>query len=134
VPRVRIAPVLAAVVITVLILWMLGVAAQVFLLLFISVILSLYLGAVADFFTTRGRMPRRLAFLLALSVTLAGIGGFVALLMPPILDQTGQLIRVLPRYVVSWEQSVDVVAIREAAGQARTADAPPQVHVVQAER
>jgi predicted PurR-regulated permease PerM len=113
---VRVAPVLAAVVVTVLILWMLGVTAQVFLLLFISVILSLYLGAVTDFFVTRGRIPRRPAFVLALLVSVAGIGGFIALLIPPIVDQTGQLIRVLPEYVVSWEQSLDRFVARFPAG------------------
>jgi predicted PurR-regulated permease PerM len=108
--------VLAALVITVLLLWMLGVAAQVFLLLFISIILSLYLGAVTDFFVTRGRVPRRLAFLLALLVTLIGIGGLFALIIPPVLDQTGQLISVLPEYVVSWERSVDRFVARFPAG------------------
>lgn len=110
------APVLAALVITVLLLWMIGVAAQVFLLLFISVILSLYLGAVTEFFVTRGRMPRQFAFMLALAVTLLGIGGLIALIIPPVVEQTGQLIRVLPDYVVSWEQTLDRFVARFPAG------------------
>ncbi len=95
---------------------MLGVAAQVFLLLFIAIILSLYLGAVTDFFTTRARLPRRLAFALALAVTLLGIGGFFALLIPPVVEQTTQLIRVLPEYVTSWERSIDRFVARFPAG------------------
>lgn len=112
----RVAPVLAALAITVLLLWMLGVTAQVFLLLFISIIFSLYLGAVTDFFVTRMRIPRRAAFLLALAVTLVGIGGLIALIIPPVVDQTGQLIRVLPDYVVSWERTVDRFVARFPAG------------------
>lgn len=110
--RGRVAPVAAGLVLTVLLLWLMGVAAEVFLLLFISVILSLYLGAVTDFFTTRGRMPRRLAFALAIIVTLLGIGGLIALLIPPVVEQTGQLIRVLPEYVEGWERSIDRFAGR----------------------
>ena len=110
--RGRVAPVAAGLVLTVLLLWLMGVAAEVFLLLFISVILSLYLGAVTDFFTTRGRMPRRLALALAIIVTLFGIGGLIALLIPPVVEQTGQLIRVLPEYIEGWERSIDRFAAR----------------------
>lgn len=110
--RGRVAPVLTALVITVLLLWLMGVAAEVFLLLFISVILSLYLGAVTDFFTTRGRMPRRVAFGLAIVATLVGLGGLVALLIPPVVEQTGQLVRVLPDYVAGWELTIERFASR----------------------
>jgi predicted PurR-regulated permease PerM len=110
--RGRVAPVLTALVITVLLLWLMGVAAEVFLLLFISIILSLYLGAVTDFFTTRARLPRQVAFGLAIIVTLVGLAGFLALLIPPVVEQTGQLVRVLPEYVEGWERSIDRFAAR----------------------
>ena len=45
----RFAPVLAATILTILLLWMVGKTAEIFLLLFISILISLYLGAVTDF-------------------------------------------------------------------------------------
>nr|MDP9179361.1 hypothetical protein [Gemmatimonadota bacterium] len=60
--RIRLAPILTTVILTILLLWMVGSTSGVFILLFIAVILSLYLGAVTDFLRTRGRVPERLAF------------------------------------------------------------------------
>ncbi|MDQ3949064.1 MAG: hypothetical protein M3282_01840, partial [Gemmatimonadota bacterium] len=47
--RVRFAPILAATVLTVLLLWLFGKAAHVLLLLFLGILLALYLGALRDF-------------------------------------------------------------------------------------
>ncbi len=49
VQRPRLAQVLTAVVGTVLLLWLFGVTAQIFILLFMAVIVSLYLGDVTVF-------------------------------------------------------------------------------------
>ena len=103
----RVAPILTAVVLTVLLLWLLGVAADVFLLLFIAVILSLYLGAVTDFLVNRARVPRVLAFTIALTSTLFAIVGLFWLLVPPVTEQTRQLIQVLPTYIETWESGID---------------------------
>ena len=67
-PRVKLAPVLTGVVLTVLLLWMFGVTVEVFILLFIAIIASLYLGAVRDFFVERAGMNPRWAFLLSVSL------------------------------------------------------------------
>ncbi|MGK2933817.1 MAG: AI-2E family transporter [Gemmatimonadaceae bacterium] len=106
-PKGRVAPVLTAVVLTVLLLWLLGVAADVFLLLFIAVIFSLYLGAVTDFLVTRVHMPRGAAFAVALISTVLAIVGLFWLLVPPVADQTRQLIQVLPTYIDTWEGGID---------------------------
>jgi predicted PurR-regulated permease PerM len=106
-PKGRVAPVLTAVVLTVLLLWLLGVAADVFLLLFIAVILSLYLGAVTEFLVVRARLPRTVAFTIALSSTILAIVGLFWLLVPPVAEQTRQLIQVLPTYIDTWEGGID---------------------------
>jgi predicted PurR-regulated permease PerM len=110
--RFRFAPVLAATIVTVLLLWLFGAAAEVFLLLFVGVLLSLYLGAVTDAFTHRLGLPRGLAFFLALLVSLAGIVGLFWLLVPPVVAQTRQLIGVLPAYLTAWEGRLQELAIR----------------------
>jgi len=110
--RFRFAPILTATIVAVLLLWLFGAAAEVFLLLFIGVLLSLYLGAVTDFFTRRLRLPRGLAFLIAVVVSLAGIVGLFWLLVPPVVQQTRQLVGVLPNYLTAWETRIQEFAAR----------------------
>jgi len=110
--RLRVAPILAAATLTVLLLWLFGAAAEVFLLLFIGVLLSLYLGAATDFVTRRLHFPRGLAFAVALAGTLAGIVGLFWLLVPPVVEQTRSLIGVLPVYLTAWESRLQEFAAR----------------------
>lgn len=110
--RLRVAPILTAATLTVLLLWLFGAAAEVFLLLFIGVLLSLYLGAATDFVTRRLRFPRGLAFAVALAGTLAGIVGLFWLLVPPVVEQTRSLIGVLPVYLTAWESRLQEFAAR----------------------
>lgn len=104
--RFRFAPVLAATVLTVLLLWLFGKAADAFLLLFLAIIISLYLGAVADVLERRLRLPGRIAFLVAVFGTLGAIGGLLYLLVPPVIAQTQSLITVLPNYLTQWETGI----------------------------
>jgi len=62
---VKVAPILAGVVLTFLLLWMLGKTADVFLLLFIAIIISLYLGAVRDLLVNKLHAPPKLAFFIS---------------------------------------------------------------------
>ncbi len=110
--RLKLAPALTTVVLTILILWMVGSTASVFLLLFVAIILSLYLGAVRDILVERAHMNDRLAFFLAVVGTLVAIIGLVALLVPPVLDQTRQLVQVLPATIANWEGRIDVFVSR----------------------
>jgi predicted PurR-regulated permease PerM len=110
--RFRFAPVLAATVITVLLLWLFGVAAEVLLLLFIAVLLSLYLGALADLLRRRVPMPRGAALAAAGLLTVAGIVGLVWLVVPPVVEQTVALVRVFPAYVNVWDAGLDNIARR----------------------
>ena len=105
--RVKLAPILTTVILTVLLLWMVGKTADVFLLLFIAIIFSLYLGAVRDFLVHRARVPERLAFFLAVIGTVVALGGLMTLLVPPVVEQTRQLVDVLPAYITNWEKGID---------------------------
>jgi predicted PurR-regulated permease PerM len=105
--RIKLAPILTTLILTVLLLWMVGTTADAFLLLFIAIILSLYLGAVRDFLVHRGKVPERLAFFLAVIGTVVALGGLLALLVPPVVEQTSKLVDVLPVYITSWEQGID---------------------------
>ncbi|NUQ20859.1 MAG: AI-2E family transporter, partial [Gemmatimonadaceae bacterium] len=105
--RFRFAPLLAATIITILLLWMVGHAADIFLLLFLSILISLYLGAVTDFFQRRARLPRWASFMLALFGTLGAIVGLFWLLVPPVIAQTQELLTVLPKQIEAWEQAID---------------------------
>lgn len=110
--RFRFAPVLAATVITVLLLWLFGVAADVLLLLFIAILLSLYLGAAADVLRRRLALPRGAALAAAGALTLAAIVGLFWLVVPPVVDQTLALVRVFPAYVNAWDAGIDRLARR----------------------
>jgi predicted PurR-regulated permease PerM len=103
----RLAPALATIVLTILGLWLVGSTATVFLLLFLAIIISLYLGAVRDLLVKRGKLPDRLAFFFAVVGTLVAIVGLFALLVPPVIEQTRELITVLPAQITRWEQSID---------------------------
>lgn len=104
--RFRFAPILTATVLTVLLLWLFGKAADVFLLLFLAIILSLYLGAVAEYLERRLHLPERVAFMVGLLGTLGGIGGLLYLLVPPVIEQTQSLVTVLPNYLTEWEAGI----------------------------
>jgi len=110
--RFRFAPLLAATILTVLLLWLFGTVADVLLLLFIAVLVSLYLGALAGVIGRRLRMPRGAALAIAGLLTLGAIAGLVWLIVPPVVQQTQALIRVFPRYVNAWDAGIDRLVLR----------------------
>ncbi|MEO8946155.1 MAG: AI-2E family transporter [Gemmatimonadaceae bacterium] len=103
----RTAGTITAVTLLVLLLWMFQRTVDVFLLLFIAIILSLYLGAVRDALVARLHVPARLAFLASVLITLLGVVGLFWLLVPAVVGQTRELFDVLPAYVTSWEAAFD---------------------------
>ncbi len=105
--RVRVAPILAGVILTLLLLWMLGATAHVFLLLFIAIIISLYLGAVRDLLVEKAHVPPKLAFFLSVVGSATALLGLFAILLPPVVEQTRQLIVVMPNYIEAWETGID---------------------------
>jgi predicted PurR-regulated permease PerM len=113
--KVAVGPILTAIVFTVLLLWLIGRAVDVLILVFIAVLLSLYLGAVSDGFERRLRIRRGMAFTLAVLVSLGGLVGLFYLLVPPVISQTQQLIKVLPNYITGWENDIARLVARMPA-------------------
>jgi predicted PurR-regulated permease PerM len=120
--RFRFAPILTAVVITLLLIMLFGHAAELFILLFISILISLYLGAVADWLRDRAHLTRGVSLAIAVVSTLAGVVALFWVLVPPVIDQTQALIRVLPDYIQNWERGLERLvsrfpAFKEALGE-----------------
>ncbi len=113
--RYRVAPILTATVTTVLVLWLVWAIADLLLLLFIAVLVSLYLGSFTDFLVERLRAPRGLAFAAAIVITLAALGTLGGLLVPPVVTQTQQLVGVLPEYVRRWQEALAAFALKYPA-------------------
>lgn len=86
--------------------------ADTLLLFFIAALLSLYLGAVTDFFERRARLPRRWGLLLAVILTTVGLVGIGWLIVPPVLEQTQGLISALPSLLVGWRDALLELAER----------------------
>lgn len=113
--RINFAPILTATVLTVLLLWLFKSVAQVFLLLFIGVLISLYLGAVAGWLERRANAPPAAAFAAAV---LGSLGALVLLgwiLIPPVVLQTEELVKSLPTYIATWEDGLDKLALKVPA-------------------
>jgi predicted PurR-regulated permease PerM len=106
-PRVRVAPIITGVILTFLLLWMLGATADVFLLLFIAILISLYLGAVRDLLVEKAHLPAKIAFFISVFGTAAALLGLFAILLPPVVEQTRSLIVVMPKYIEAWETGID---------------------------
>jgi predicted PurR-regulated permease PerM len=111
-PPIRIASVLTAIILTGLCLWLGLRTIGVWLLLFVSTLLALYLGAAADFLHHRTRLPRPIAFWTSVVLSLGMGVGLVALLVPPVIQQTQQLAGLLPATVKSLQGSIEELAAR----------------------
>ena len=108
-------PLLTAVVFTVLLLWLAGRVAEVFLLLFLGILLSLVLGSLTGVLHRRAHVPERLSFLVALLILFGGVALLLWILVPPLLAQTQELVKVLPDYISGWEAAIDRLAERVPA-------------------
>jgi predicted PurR-regulated permease PerM len=128
--RTRFGPILGATVITVLLIWLFYTVADVLLLLFIAILVSLYLGSVTNFLVARLPVPRALAFTAAIFLTLGAIYGLGALLVPPVVEQTQQLLSVLPNYINAWQEALQRLAARFPRLLGGAAD--PQAEIVNA--
>jgi predicted PurR-regulated permease PerM len=111
----RFAPLLTATVFTFLLIWLTGRVAEVFILLFLGILISLYLGALADALHRHARIPERLAFILAIAITFGGVALLLWVLVPPLIAQTQELIKVLPAYIGGWEAAIDRMAAKVPA-------------------
>ena len=81
---------------------------ELLLVAFIAVLLSVYLNGFTDLWLRLvPRMPRGLGLTLSLLVTLAALTGIVVLLLPAVIQQTGDLIRAVPRYLAALDSWIE---------------------------
>jgi predicted PurR-regulated permease PerM len=113
--RLRVAPLLIAIVLSVLLLLLFGITAHLFLLLFVALLISLALGALADTVSRRTHVSRRYALLIAILIALGIITGFMFLVVPPVVEQTQSLIGTLPDRLAAWQRGIDLAADRITA-------------------
>ena len=113
--RFKFAPILTATVFTVLLLWIAGKVSHVLLLLFLGIMISQYLGALAGVLHRRLRIPEGWSLAAAVVVSLGGLALLLWALVPPVIAQTQELVRVLPTYIVGWEAAIDRLVARVPA-------------------
>lgn len=104
------APILTSTVITVVLLLLFKNVVQVFVLLMLGVLISLFWGAVADWIQRRTRAPEAVAITAAILGSFAVIGVLAWILVPPVIEQTRQLFQALPGFITGWEAGIDRLA------------------------
>jgi predicted PurR-regulated permease PerM len=107
--------ILAATVFALLLLFFVYSVAEILLLLFIGILLSLYLGAITDTLQRRLAVPRGLGLLIAVVVTLLAISGVAFLIIPPVIEQSQDLFSRLPLLMQQWEVQLRAAAQRSLA-------------------
>jgi len=110
--RFKFAPILTATVLTVLLLWLFKTVAQVLVLLMLGILISLYLGSVSDWIQRRTKLDERFCLTIAILGSLGAVALLAFVLVPPVVEQTRQLIQDLPRFIASWETGIDSLADR----------------------
>lgn len=105
--RVWILPGFTAILVTVLLLWLAGTVADLLLLLFLGILIAVYLSAVTDVLAARTGIPRGAAFAVSVVLSVGALVGIGFLLVPPVVEQTRQLVTVLPEIVGKWESGLE---------------------------
>jgi predicted PurR-regulated permease PerM len=108
--RFKFGPILTATVLTVLGIWLFKTVAQVFVLLMLGILISLYLGAVASWIQEKTHIPEGAALATAICGSLGALGLLGWILVPPVVEQTRQLFQALPTQIASWEAGIDALA------------------------
>lgn len=107
--------VLAAAIFSLLLLLFLYSIAEVLLLFFIGVLLSLYLGGITDMLQARLSVPRGPGLAISVLLTVAAVVGIVLLLIPPVTEQIQQLVTTLPAQIAEWETQLNDLGRRNHA-------------------
>jgi predicted PurR-regulated permease PerM len=87
-------------------------SSELLILFFIAVLLAVYLSALTDWFQRRLRLPRPLGIASGVVLTVVAFWGVGFLLIPPLTEQVGELLGVLPRLLMIWE--ADLVLLAES--------------------
>jgi predicted PurR-regulated permease PerM len=102
--------VLIAAIFALLLLLFLYSVAEVLLLFFIGVLFAVYLSAITDALQRRLAVPRVAGLLIAVIFTLIGTAGVVYLIVPPVLQQSRELIHAMPALMAGWEAQLLAMA------------------------
>ncbi|HEX5386172.1 MAG TPA: AI-2E family transporter [Gemmatimonadales bacterium] len=81
--------------------------ADVLLVVFLSVVLAVYLRALAAGLVTRLGMPPGLALLAAVVISLGLLTGIVIVVVPPVVEQVRELAANLPGYLTTLSQNLN---------------------------
>jgi predicted PurR-regulated permease PerM len=104
--------VVAATIFAVLLLLFLYSIAEILLLLFIAILFAVYLGAVTDILQRRLGFPRPLGLIAALILTIIGVTGIGALMVPALIQQTESLVAAMPETISRWDEQLRDLAAR----------------------
>jgi predicted PurR-regulated permease PerM len=80
---------------------------DVLLVLFLSIILSVYLDAVSGFLQSRAGVPPAIALVAAVALTVGGLVGVAFLIAPAVSAQVQDLIANLPQFLSELDQSIN---------------------------
>ncbi|MGH7460584.1 MAG: AI-2E family transporter, partial [Longimicrobiales bacterium] len=86
--------------------------AQILLLLFVSILFAIFLAWITEIFQRKFGAPRWLGLIAALTLTVLGVVGIGALMIPPLVEQTQQLIAALPTRLQQMEAQLRELASR----------------------
>lgn len=101
--RVQLLPGLTAVVLLVLLIWTAGKVADVLLFFFLAVLIAVYLDALNGFIAKRTKLGHKSTIALTLLLSIAVLAGIALLIVPPLVDQTRELIQKLPDFATAWK-------------------------------
>jgi predicted PurR-regulated permease PerM len=111
----RAAPLVLALVLVAIAMFVSRIA-SLLLLVFMAALLAVYLSALTDIVVRRTRVPRPVGLLLALLLTAGVVAGVAAVIAPPLLRQTQDLIAAVPslltdldRTIAGWTQRFPVL-------------------------
>ncbi len=82
------------------------------MLLFLGILIAVYLNALAASLRRRLHVPPRFAFPAALLVSIGALALVVAILVPPLVTQTRELVKVLPQYLDLWQHTLQTTMAR----------------------
>src|SRR5256885_6340478 len=97
---------------TILLLVLVKNVANVLVLLFLGILISLYLRGLAGLIERRLHIPDRFAYIAALVFTIGALVALFWVLVPPVIEQTQQLFTVLPDYIAGWEAGLERWMVR----------------------
>ena len=86
--------------------------AEILLLFFVAIIFAIYLAWITEIFQRRLGAPRWLGLLAALTITVLGVTSIGMLMIPPLVEQTQELITALPSQLQQAEVQLMTLAER----------------------